>query len=89
MRKGPRTTPYWIKKFENISGPGIVVYSITMTAGAIYWVMSMDVTWFSTVYGLLFLVEQGFQVLALAIIVALFALQSRALQNHSAPDRAA
>jgi len=69
--EGPETTPYWIKKFENISGVGIIVYSITMTAGSIYWVMSMDVTWFSTVYGLLFLVEQGFQVLALSIIVTL------------------
>ncbi len=69
--EGPETTPYWIKKLENISGPGIVIYSVTMTAAAIYWVMSMDVTWFSTVYGLLFLVEQGFQVLALGIIVAI------------------
>lgn len=67
----PEDTPYWIKKFENISGPGIILYSITMSACAIYWVMSMDVKWFSTVYGLLFLVEQGFQVLALSIIVAL------------------
>ena len=67
----PETTPFWIKKLENISGPGIVIYAITMTAVSIYWVMSMDVTWFSTVYGLLYLVEQGFQVLALAIIVAL------------------
>ncbi len=73
---GPETTPYWIKKLENISGPGIVVYAITMTAASICWVMSMDVTWFSTVYGLLFLVEQGFQVLALGIIVSL--LLSRA-----------
>ena len=28
----PENTPYWIKKFENISGPGIVIYSLTMTA---------------------------------------------------------
>ncbi len=69
--EGPETTPRWIKKFENISGPGLVLYAVTMTAAAIYWVMSMDVTWFSTVYGLLYLVEQGFQVLAFAIIVAL------------------
>jgi len=67
----PDNTPYWIKKFENISGPGIVVYSLTMTAAVIYWVMSMDVKWYSSVYGLLFLVGQGFQVLALAIIIAL------------------
>jgi hypothetical protein len=67
----PENTPYWIKKFENISGPGILIYSITMTACAIYWVMSMDVTWFSSVYGLLFLVGQGYLVLAFSIIVAI------------------
>jgi len=67
----PENTPYWIKKFENISGPGILIYSITMTACAIYWVMSMDVTWFSSVYGLLFLVGQGYLVLAFCIIVAI------------------
>jgi hypothetical protein len=64
------STPFWIKKFENISGPGIVVYAITMSAAAIYWVMSLDPTWYSSVYGLLFLVGQGYQVLALGIIVA-------------------
>ncbi|HKF46790.1 MAG TPA: hypothetical protein VKB38_05485 [Terracidiphilus sp.] len=68
--QGPETTPYWIKRFENFAGPGIVVYTITMTACAIYWVMSMDVTWYSTVYGFLFLVGQGYAVLALSIIVA-------------------
>ncbi len=65
------TTPGWIKKLENISGPGIVVYSITMTAAVLYWVMSMDVTWYSSVYGLLFLVGQGFSVLALGILVSI------------------
>ncbi|MFP5205622.1 MAG: hypothetical protein ACLGSH_09715 [Acidobacteriota bacterium] len=68
---GPETTPHWIKRLENISGPGLVIYAFTMTAASIYWVMSMDVKWFSTVYGLLFLVEQGFQVLALGIVVTL------------------
>jgi len=64
-------TPYWIKKFENISGFGILVYSLTMTAAVIYWVMSMDVTWYSSVYGLLFLVGQGYSVLALGILTTL------------------
>ncbi len=67
----PANTPYWITKLENISGPGIVVYSLTMTAGVIYWVMSMDPTWYSSVYGLLFLVGQGYMVLAFCIIVAI------------------
>ena len=67
----PDTTPNWIKKMENISGPGILVYSLTMTAAAIYWVMSLDPTWYSSVYGLLFLVGQGYLVLAFSIIVAI------------------
>jgi hypothetical protein len=62
---------YWQTKFENISGFGILVYSLTMTAGAIYWVMSLDVTWYSSIWGLLFLVGQGYQVLALSIITVL------------------
>jgi hypothetical protein len=65
----PATTPQWIKKLENISGPGIVIYAITMTAAVIYWVMSLDPTWYSSVYGLLFLVSQAYGVLALSIIV--------------------
>ena len=67
----PAETPKWIKRLENISGPGIVIYAITMSAAAIYWVMSLDPTWYSSVYGLLFLVGQGYQVLALGIIVVI------------------
>jgi len=66
----PATTPEWIKRFENISGPGVIVYAITMSAAAVYWIMSLDPTWYSSVYGLLFLVGQGYQVLALSIIIA-------------------
>jgi len=65
----PASTPEWIKRFENISGPGIVIYALSMTAAVIYWVMSLDPTWYSSVYGLLFLVGQAYGVLALSIIV--------------------
>ena len=71
MRRRWRRHLLWIKRMENISGPGIVIYSITMTAAAIYWVMSLDPTWYSSVYGLLFLVGQAYQVLALAIVVVI------------------
>ncbi len=60
--------PFWQRRFENISGIGVVIYSLTLTVGAIDWVMSTDVTWFSTMYGLLFLVGQGYAVLALSVI---------------------
>jgi hypothetical protein len=65
------TTPEWIKRFENISGPGVLIYALTMTAAVIYWVMSLDPTWYSSIYGLLFLVGQIYGVLALSIIVVI------------------
>jgi hypothetical protein len=59
---------YWQVKFENLSGFGVLVYSITMSLCAIAWVMSLDPTWYSSIYGLMFLVGQGYGVLALGII---------------------
>jgi hypothetical protein len=58
----------WRTKFENLSGPGILVYVIVMTAAAIIWIKSLDVTWYSSIWGLQFLVAQGYGVLALSIL---------------------
>jgi hypothetical protein len=63
--------PFWQKRFENLSGIGIVLYSITMTVVAIDWVMSLDVTWYSSMYGFLFLVGQGYAAFALVIFTTL------------------
>jgi hypothetical protein len=60
--------PFWQKRFENISGFGIVVYALTLTVLVIDLVMSTNVTWFSTMYGLNYLVGQGYAVLALSVI---------------------
>ncbi|WP_263410883.1 hypothetical protein [Terriglobus tenax] len=57
----------WRIKFENLSGIGVLIYVILLTVVAIDLVMALDVTWYSSVWGLLFLVGQGYIVLALAV----------------------
>ena len=59
---------YWRRKFENLSGPGILIYVILMTVGAVVWIKSLDVTWYSSIWGLQFLVAQGYGVLAFSIL---------------------
>jgi len=59
---------YWRTKFENVSGQGILIYVILMTVGAIVWIKSLDVTWYSSIWGLQFLVAQGYGVLAFTIL---------------------
>ena len=58
----------WRIRFENLSGPGILIYVILMSLGAIVWIKSLDVTWYSSIWGLQFLVAQGYAVLALSIL---------------------
>jgi hypothetical protein len=58
----------WRIKFEHLSGPGILIYVILLTLGAIVWIKSLDVTWYSSIWGLQFLVAQGYAVLALGIL---------------------
>jgi hypothetical protein len=62
---------YWRIKFENLSGIGIFIYVVLLTDGAILWIKSIDVTWYSSIYGLQFLVGQGYQVLALGILISI------------------
>ena len=58
----------WRTKFENLCGIGILIYVILLTDGAILWIMSLDVTWYSSIWGFQFLVGQGYSVLALSIL---------------------
>jgi len=58
----------WRTRFENLSGPGILIYVVLLTAGAICWIKSLDITWYSSIWGLQFLVAQGYAVLALGIL---------------------
>jgi hypothetical protein len=61
----------WRIKFENLSGIGIVIYAIVLTDGAIVWIKSLDVTWYSSIWGLQFIVGQGYAVLALGILTVI------------------
>ncbi|WP_260702859.1 hypothetical protein [Edaphobacter flagellatus] len=62
---------YWRIKTENLSGIGILIYVILMTDLAILLIKSLDVTWYSSIYGLQFLVGQGYQTLALGILISI------------------
>ena len=77
--------PYWQKKFENISGFGLVVYALTLTALVLDLVMSLNITWFSTMYGLNYLVGQGYGVLALAVVTVVGLSQAEPMKRILRP----
>lgn len=62
---------YWRTRFENLSGFGLVFFAALLFVMVIYWVMSIDPTWYSTMYGFQYLVGEPFVVLPLVILTLL------------------
>jgi hypothetical protein len=54
---------------QGLSGLGLVVYSLTVSFAAVDWIMSLDPTWGSTIYGLIFIAGQGLSALAFNVIL--------------------
>jgi hypothetical protein len=62
-------SPRLAARLEALGGPGLILYGIVVTFSAVDWVMSLEPTWFSTIYGLIFMVVQATQALAFAVLV--------------------
>ncbi|MFN8059793.1 MAG: hypothetical protein U0Q12_11600 [Vicinamibacterales bacterium] len=56
-------------KFRKISGPGLLIFGLTITFASIDWVMSLDPHWYSTIFGLMFMVGSALTALAFTIFV--------------------
>jgi len=61
-----------LQRAQNLSGPGFVLYALAVTFAAVDWVMSLDVEWYSTIFGLVMLIGQGISALALLITIGVY-----------------
>ncbi len=60
---------------EKWSAPGIVAYFLTITFASIDFLMSLDVTWASTIYGFLIAVGQGLSAMSLCVAVLVLCMK--------------
>lgn len=59
---------------SRFSGPSLVIYSIVVSFAAIDWSMTLDPHWFSTIWGLLYVI--GWALACFSFVIALFAALS-------------
>ncbi len=62
-------------RLQNLSAPGLVVFGLTVTYASVDWVMSLEPHWFSTIYGMMFMVTEGLA--AMSIVTVTVVLLSR------------
>jgi len=78
--------PLLIRRFQLLSAPGIIVYSLAITFASIDWGMSLEPFWFSTIYGMLFIVGQPLAAFAFVIPVVVQLSESRPLSGFVRPE---
>jgi hypothetical protein len=74
-------------RLQRLSGPGLVLYGLTVTFAAIDWMMSLEPKWYSTIFGIIFMVSFGLAAMALAILATRFLESEKPLAQVVSPDR--
>jgi hypothetical protein len=75
-----------LRRFSRLSGPGLTFYGLTITFALIDWAMSLEPRWYSTIYGLLWMVDTGLSALAFCILVFAFLAHRSSLSEVALPE---
>jgi hypothetical protein len=74
------------RRFRTLSGPGLVIYMLTLTFMSTDWVMSLDPHFSSTIFGILMLGGQGLSGIAFAIVILALLSRVRPMSEVAKPD---
>jgi hypothetical protein len=68
-RQDEDASPDVWRKMKVISGIGILLWAWTLTGASVDWGMSLDAHWYSTIYGMIFMIGEALSTMAFTIIV--------------------
>lgn len=71
----------WLGRATAFSGPAIVFFVLAITFAVVDWVMSLDPHWFSTMFGLLFVIGWALSTMCFTVVV-LYYMSDRAPMNR-------
>ncbi|MFN2511583.1 MAG: hypothetical protein ABR568_09085 [Pyrinomonadaceae bacterium] len=61
--------PRYANRMRMLSAPGLLLFVLTVTFASVDWAMSLNPDWFSTIYGLLFVIAWALSAMAFVIAV--------------------
>ncbi|HTB14884.1 MAG TPA: hypothetical protein VK752_25100 [Bryobacteraceae bacterium] len=75
-----------VSKMRAVSAPGLVVFTFVTTFAFIDWIMSLEPNWFSTIYGVMFLVGQVLESFAFFIALVIVLSRWSPLKDYVTPQ---
>jgi len=79
-------TPDNTEKFKAVAGPGLILYGFTISFAAIDWVMSLDPSWISTIFGLIILIGEVLSAMCFAVVVERILFNYKPMSEMLKPD---
>jgi hypothetical protein len=73
-------------RFKAIAGPGLILYGFTISFAAIDWIMSLDPSWISTIFGLVILIGQVLSAMCFAVVVERILFEYKPMSEMLRPD---
>jgi hypothetical protein len=73
-------------RFKAVSGPGLILYGFTISFAAIDWVMSLDPSWISTIFGLIILIGEVLSAMCFAVVVERILFDHKPMSEMLTPD---
>jgi hypothetical protein len=74
------------ERFKAVSGPGLILYAFSIGFASIDWIMSLDPTWVSTMFGLIILIGQLLAAMCFAIVVERILVEYPPMSQMLKPD---
>jgi hypothetical protein len=74
------------QKFKAVAGPGLILYGFTISFATIDWVMSLDPSWISTIFGLVVLAGELLSAICFAVVVERILVNYRPMSEMLKPD---
>ena len=74
------------ERFKAVAGPGLILYGFTISFAAIDWVMSLDPSWISTIFGLVILIGEVLSAMCFAVVVERILFNYKPMSEMLKPD---
>jgi hypothetical protein len=71
LEQDETANPKLTERLQNLSGPGLVIFGLTVTYASVDWVMSLEPHWFSTIYGMIFMVTEGLAAISIVTVAVI------------------
>jgi hypothetical protein len=75
-----------VGRFRTVSGPGLILYGFTISFAAIDWIMSLDPSWVSTIFGLIILIGEVLTAMCFAVVVERILFNYKPMSEMLTPD---